>query len=84
MTTMVTRWYDELRNEYRPERVEVLLVAESPPDPGPGARRFFYSPTLTADNLFRGVALAAFGLDKAALARTSKVAVLEQLQVAGV
>lgn len=84
MTSIVTTWYDDLRTRYRPRRVEVLLVAESPPDPGAGERRFFYGPSLTADNLFRGVALAAFGLDKAALPRTSKVAVLERLRATGV
>lgn len=84
MTSIVTTWYDELRNRYRPPHIEVLLIAESPPDPGAGERRFFYGPTLTADNLFRGVALAAFGLDKAALALTPKSAVLERLQAVGV
>ncbi len=54
-------WYEELRERYRPERLRVLLVAESPPDPGDGERRFFYSPELRADNLYRGVAQALYG-----------------------
>lgn len=54
-------WYDELRERYRPAQVSILLIAESPPDPGAGERRFFYSPTLSYDNLYRGVAEAVYG-----------------------
>jgi hypothetical protein len=39
----VTAWYEQLRQQYRPDRLEVLLVGESPPDPGTGPRRFFYA-----------------------------------------
>ncbi len=46
-------WYEELREQHRPSRLCVLLIAESPPDPGSGERRFFYSPALTIDNLYR-------------------------------
>jgi hypothetical protein len=53
-------WYEELRAAYRPKEVAVHLVAESPPDPGAGDRRFFYSPVLAYDNLYRGVALALY------------------------
>lgn len=57
-------WYDELRERYLPPTLEVLLVAESPPDPGDRERRFFYSPVLARhDNLYRGVAEALFGTD---------------------
>lgn len=55
------RWYDELRERYRPRRLRILLIAESPPDPGDGERRFFYSPRLGHDNLYRGVAEAVYG-----------------------
>ena len=55
-------WYEQLRQRYRPQRLSVLLIGESPPDPGVGARRFFYAPTLAAaDNLYRGVAAAVYG-----------------------
>jgi hypothetical protein len=54
-------WYEKLRQEYRPTRIKVLLIGESPPDAGDGARRFFYSPMLRADNLYRGVAQAVYG-----------------------
>ena len=54
-------WYEELRAAYRPEQVRLLLIGESPPDPRDGARRFFYAPTLTVDNLYRGVEEALYG-----------------------
>lgn len=55
-------WYEELREQYRPEVLKFLLIGESPPDPGAGERRFFYAPTLSRyDNLYRGVALAVYG-----------------------
>jgi len=54
--------YAELREAYRPERVRVLLIGESAPDPGAAERRFFYAPVLDRrDNLFRGVVEALFG-----------------------
>jgi hypothetical protein len=34
-------WYEELGAAYRPEVVRLLLIGESPPDPGGGLRRFF-------------------------------------------
>ncbi len=55
------RWYGELRERYRPQRLRILLIGESPPDPGDSERRFFYSPRLTYDNLYRGVAQAVYG-----------------------
>jgi hypothetical protein len=73
---MSLAWYDELREQYRPQRLRVLLIGESPPDPGTGARRFFYAPTLTHDNLFRGVAQAVYGDDVNVY---DKVVVLERL-----
>jgi hypothetical protein len=49
-------WYAELREAHRPERIRVLLVGESAPDPGDSERRFFYAPLLDRrDNLYRGV-----------------------------
>jgi hypothetical protein len=54
-------WYEDLRASYRPEVVRVLLIGESPPDPGDGERRFFYAPTLSHDNLYRSVAEAIYG-----------------------
>lgn len=56
MATLRRTWYDELREQYRPDALRVLLIGESPPDPGDRARRFFYAPTLAReDNLYRGV-----------------------------
>jgi hypothetical protein len=79
----MSSWYDELRQEYRPERVRLLLVAESPPDPRKGDRRFFYAPELTTDNLYRSVALALYG-DEPAFNERDKPAVLKRLQRDGV
>jgi len=74
-------WYETLRHRYKPPTVRVLLVAESVPDPLAGDRRFFYNDQLTGhDNLFRGVALAQYGLDADALRATSKTEVLHRLQ----
>lgn len=55
-------WYARLRERWRPQRVRVLLIGESAPDPGADDRRFFYAPTLDRrDNLFRGVVHALYG-----------------------
>lgn len=54
-------WYEELRRQYRPARLHVLLIGESPLDAKDGDRRFFYAPTLAKeDNLYRGVAKALY------------------------
>jgi hypothetical protein len=77
-------WYETLRAEYQPVCLRVLLVAESPPNPTAGTRRFFYSETLTShDNLFRSVALAAYGMTAADLATVTKPSVLRRLQADG-
>jgi hypothetical protein len=75
----VDAWYEELRARYRPEQVRVLLIGESPPDPGSATRRFFYSPTLTRDNLYRGVATAIYG-ERPDFRIRDKPAVLEWLR----
>ncbi len=72
-------WYEELRLAYKPDVLRVLLIGESPPDPGSGDRRFFYAPTLAAhDNLYRGVAAAVYGLEPT-LDIGDKTAVLKRL-----
>jgi hypothetical protein len=78
----VTAWYEQLRQQYRPDRLEVLLVGESPPDPGPGPRRFFYAPTLSRDNLYRGVAQGLYG-EQSGVEVADKPAVLRRLQADG-
>lgn len=76
---MTTEWYEELRQRYRPDPIEVLLVGESPPHPGAGEKRFFYSPTLSRhDNLYRGVAGALYGD-----AIQDKASILERLKADG-
>ena len=64
-------WYEQLRQRYRPELLRVLLVAESPPDPGSGPRRFFYSPTLTIDNLYAASPKLSTAGRKASISATS-------------
>ena len=75
-------WYEKLRERYRPERVRYLLIAESPPDPGDGKRRFFYSPALTIDNLYRSVAQAVYG-ERDDIDLRDKPAVLDRLRQDG-
>src|SRR6266568_1114414 len=53
--------YEALRQQYRPAKVEVLLIGESPPDPAAGAQRFFFAPELKVYNLFRAVVQARYG-----------------------
>jgi hypothetical protein len=73
-------WYEELRARYRPEHLRVLLIGESPPDPGAGERRFFYASTLSRyDNLYRGVAEALYG-EEGHLDVTAKVQTLMPLR----
>jgi hypothetical protein len=78
----VTAWYEQLRQQYRPNRLEVLLVGESPPDPGAGPRRFFYAPDLRRDNLYRGVAQALYG-KRPDVDLNNKPAMLRRLQADG-
>ena len=78
----MTVWYEQLREQYRPDQLEVLLIGESPPDPGGGNRRFFYAPTLQIDNLYRGVAQALYG-HHPEVDLADKPAVLGRLQADG-
>ncbi len=50
MTNAGVAELERLRAAYRPKRVEVLLIGESPPDPSDGELRFFYAPGLRVDN----------------------------------
>jgi hypothetical protein len=78
----VTAWYEQLRDQYRPARLEVLFVGESPPDPGANERRFFHAPTLRIDNLYCGVAQGLYGKHPK-VDLTDKPAVLRRLQTDG-
>lgn len=56
---------DQLRERYKPEKVKMLFVAESPPKSPPGASeseiRFFYNPKQERwDNLYRSVMKSVF------------------------
>ena len=76
-------WYDELRNQYRPDVTRLLLIGESPPDPRSGERRFFYSPKLGYDNLYRGAVEALYGSEQGFDVR-DKVGNLGRLRAGGV
>lgn len=76
-------WYELLRAQYRPSRIRLLLIGESPPDPRDGPRRFFYSPTLSYDNLYRGVAEALYGGEDVFDVR-DKVGTLARMKRSGV
>lgn len=79
-------WYDQLRNQWKPECVKLLMIAESAPaDRGDiSARRFFYAADrLGPDNLFRGVVEEMYGTSSADLQRTGKRPWLERLREDG-
>lgn len=78
-------WYAQLRSQWKPSRVKLLMIAESAPaDRGDvSARRFFYADRLGPDNLFRGVIEAMYGASKMDLQRTGKRPWLERLRDEG-
>jgi hypothetical protein len=51
---------DKLREQYRPQHIRLLLVAESPPNCDGGDFRFFYAPTMNHDHLYRSVMEVVF------------------------
>jgi len=71
---------ERLRRAYRPDRVEVLLIGESPPDPNEGELRFFYAPELAVDNLYRAVVQAVYQLDADTIRNTPKAELLGRLR----
>lgn len=76
-------WYDQLRSQWKPDRVKLLMIAESAPADGGdvSGRRFFYAAgRLGPDNLFRGVVEAMYGTSKVDLQRTGKRPWLERLR----
>jgi hypothetical protein len=78
-------WYDDLRRQWKPHAVRLLLIGESVPDPGAEERRFFYAPKLDCrDNLFRGVVEALYGPIPRGSTGQSKQPWLEQLRADGV
>lgn len=76
-------WYAKLRIRWKPDRVKLLMIAESAPAGGKdiSGRRFFYAADrLGPDNLFRGVVEAMYGTSKVDLQRTGKRPWLERLR----
>ena len=79
-------WYSLLREQWKPNRVHLLLIAESAPDDhgDPSQRRFFYADHFGgADNLFRSVVHAMYGTTKEDLKQTGKRPWLERLRSDG-
>jgi hypothetical protein len=78
-------WYAQLRSQWKPSRVKLLMIAESAPADGGdvSARRFFYADRLGPDNLFRGVVEAMYGASKIDLERTGKRPWLQRLRNEG-
>lgn len=80
-------WYSERRARWKPERVRILLIAESAPDDGGdiASRRFFYEDTLTGkDGLFREVVRALYDNPPLASGPNAKKPWLEKLKADGV
>ncbi|MDH6180768.1 hypothetical protein M2152_000950 [Microbacteriaceae bacterium SG_E_30_P1] len=80
-------WYAERRARWKPERVRLLLVAESAPDDGGDLanRRFFYDDALTGkDGLFREVIRALYDNPSLVSGPNAKTPWLEKLRADGV
>lgn len=80
-------WYADRRSRWKPARVRLLLVAESPPADGGNIsdRRFFYDEKLTsADGLFREVVKTLYDKPTLVSGQDQKRRWLERLQHDGV
>jgi hypothetical protein len=80
-------WYAERRARWRPDRVRLLLIAESAPDDGGDLanRRFFYDEVLTGkDGLFREVVRALYDNPPLASGPNAKKPWLERLRADGI
>ena len=80
-------WYSERRSRWKPDRVRLLLIAESAPDAGgdPSKRRFFYDDDLTRhDGLFREVCRVLFTEPTLVSGPGKKLPYLEILRARGV
>jgi len=80
-------WYAERRARWKPDRVRLLLIAESAPDDGGdlASRRFFYDGNLTSkDGLFREVVRALYDNPPLTSGANAKMPWLEKLRADGV
>ncbi len=83
---MEDAWYAGRRSRWKPERVRLLLIAESAPDDGGhiANRRFFYDEHLTGkDGLFREVVRALYDNPALASGPNAKTPWLEKLKADG-
>lgn len=80
------KWYAQLRAEYKPVKVRLLLIGESAPSDhgGTKTRNFFYASHLGPDNLYRGVVQALYGLAGLKTRTHDKVPWLRKLQSDGI
>ena len=79
-------WYSVRRARWKPDRVRLLLIAESAPDDGGDIanRRFFYDDALTSrDGLFREVVRALFDNPPLKSGPNAKTPWLEKLKADG-
>jgi hypothetical protein len=80
-------WYTERRARWKPDRVRLLLIAESAPDDGGDLanRRFFYDDALTGkDGLFREAVRALYDNPTLTSGPNTKRPWLEKLKADGV
>lgn len=80
-------WYAQLRRQWQPDPVRLLLIGESAPsDAGdPSARRFFYADSLSSrDSLFRAVVEAVLDEPHLDSQTATKAPWLAQLRDRGV
>jgi hypothetical protein len=68
--------------QHRPAQLEVLLIGEPPPDPGPANNGSSTAPILQLDNLYRGATQSLYG-DHLDVELADKPAGLRQLQTDG-
>jgi len=77
--------YRKAREKYKPKRVKVLFIAESPPPPNGKPRYFYFEQVHQHDNLFVAMVRALYGADVVSLGRNSntKIELLKRFKKDG-
>lgn len=79
----VLKRFEDLRTMYRPKRLRLLVLGESPPDPDQGEPRFFYDTTVSRHQyVFLGMMEALYGARSDEVTR-SKTEWLRRFQADG-